>query len=173
MKNSVSSNVEWKEWGQADPLIPLETASVSAAFSAHVFQHLDSLSHASAYFREVARVLAPGGTVMIHLPIHRWPAMPRVFDAAYHLRKGVGDIRAWIERRLIRAGWSHHHFMRGLSYPTEYLFDFLRTCGFEDVEIFVFRTSKENAVHPFVLARRNAGGFPPADRKGNLQCALC
>jgi ubiquinone/menaquinone biosynthesis C-methylase UbiE len=134
--------------------IPLADASVTAVFSAHVFQHFDSISHASAYFREVARVLAPGGTIMIHLPIHHWPTMPRLFDAAYHFRKRIGDIRAWVRRQLIRAGLSHHHFMRGLSYPVQYLFDFLPKYGLGEIEISILQTKTENALHPFVLARK-------------------
>jgi SAM-dependent methyltransferase len=134
--------------------IALGDASVTAAFSAHVFQHFDSLSYASSYVKDVARVLAPSGSMMLHLPVHRWPAMPQFFNTIYHFRKGIGDVRAWMKRQLIRAGLSHHHFMRGLSYPVEFLFDFLPTCGFENIEIAVFATSKENSLHPFVLARR-------------------
>jgi len=101
--------------------IPLADVSTTAVFSAHVFQHFDSLSHTSAYFREVARVLVPGGTMIIHLPIHHWPAMPGLFTAVYRIRKRIGDIRAWAKRLLMRAGLSYHHFMRGLSYPIPYL----------------------------------------------------
>lgn len=134
--------------------IPLPDRSVTAVFSTHVFQHFDSLSHASHYFREIGRTLQPGCSLMIHLPIHHWPVMSDFFDGVYSVRKHVGDIRAWVRRRLIGAGVLHHHFMRGLSYSRQYLFDYLPTCGFKDVEILVFRTKKENVVHPFVFARR-------------------
>lgn len=50
--------------------IPLPDESVSAVFSVHVFQHFDSLNNASAYFNQVARVMAPNSSLMIHLPIH-------------------------------------------------------------------------------------------------------
>lgn len=46
-------------------VLPLESASVSAAFSTHVFQHFDSLAQATTSFREIARVLTPHGTMMI------------------------------------------------------------------------------------------------------------
>lgn len=134
--------------------IALPDRSVTAIFSTHVFQHFDSIEHASSYFAEAARVLKPGGSVMIHLPVHHWPAMPRVFDRLYQARKRLGDVRAWARRRFIRMGLSHH-FMRGLSYSEEYLFDFLPSCGLYNVEICVFRTRKENVLHPFVFAQRD------------------
>jgi len=135
--------------------IALPDQSVTAIFSTHVFQHFDSIKHASLYFSEVARVLKPGGSVMVHLPIHQWPAMPRVFDRLYQVRKRLGDVRAQIRRRLMQMGLSHHHFMRGLSYSGEYLFSFLPTCGLNDVEICMFRTTEESVIHPFVFARRD------------------
>jgi ubiquinone/menaquinone biosynthesis C-methylase UbiE len=133
--------------------IPLPDSSVTSVFSTHVFQHFDSLSHASDYFKEIERVLVPGGTMMIHLPVHHWPAMPGVFELVYRVRKRIGDMRAWIRRRLIRAGMSHH-FMRGLSYPVQHLFDILPRLDFVDVEILVFQTTSERAFHAFVFARR-------------------
>ena len=53
--------------------IPLPDRSVTAVFSAHVFQHFDSLDDATGYFNEIHRVLVTGGTMMIHLPIYWWP----------------------------------------------------------------------------------------------------
>lgn len=134
--------------------IPLGDAAVTAVFSTHVFQHFDSLAHAAVYFREAARVLSPGGTLMIHLPIHHWPAMPGAFDALYRVRKQVGDVRAWVRRKLMLYGLSRHHFMRGLSYPMPYLFELLASVGLTDIEIAVFKTKEEQVVHPFVLARK-------------------
>jgi SAM-dependent methyltransferase len=133
--------------------ISLQDASVTAVFSTHVFQHFDSLSHGTRYFEEISRVLSSEGTMMIHLPVHQWPAMPGLFERIYRLRKSTGGARAWIKRRLILAGISHH-YMRGLSYPVGYLFDILAQQRFMDIELLLFRTSKENAVHPFVFARR-------------------
>jgi ubiquinone/menaquinone biosynthesis C-methylase UbiE len=57
--------------------LPLESASITAVFSTHVFQHFDSIDQATLTFREIARVLAPGGSIMIHLPMYRWPVFHR------------------------------------------------------------------------------------------------
>lgn len=134
--------------------IPLPDRCVTAVFSTHVFQHFDSLQHASRYFTEIARCLLPQGSLMVHLPIHTWPAMPTVFDALYKTRKRLGDARATLRRRLISWGLWSDRYMRGLSYPSQYLFDFLPTCGFADIEVHVFRTKQERVIHPFVFARR-------------------
>ena len=53
--------------------IPLPDHSVSAIFTCHVFQHFNSIGHATKYLKEISRVLQPGGSMMIHLPIYAWP----------------------------------------------------------------------------------------------------
>lgn len=135
--------------------VPLPNASVTSVFSTHVFQHFDSIQHASGYFEEVARVLKPEGSLMIHLPIHHWPAMAGAFNLLYRTRKQLGDIRARVRRQLIRLRMSNG-FMRGLSYSQTYLFEFLPSCGLTNVEIMVFPTTAERTIHSFVFARRAA-----------------
>jgi SAM-dependent methyltransferase len=135
--------------------LPVENASVSAVFSTHVFQHFDSVAQATRYFVEVARVLAPGGTLMIHLPVHRWATLPRVFELAYRARKRAGDIRARLLRPLIARGWVRP-LMRYLSYPVEYVFGTLPPLGLVDVEVVILAAQATSDLHPFVLARREA-----------------
>lgn len=134
--------------------MPLPDGSVTAVFSTHVFQHFDSVDHAAAYFAEVARVLKPGGTLMVHLPIHRWPVMGKVFDAIYRSRKIAGDLVARIRRLLLRLGLARP-LMRWRSYSVDYLLDTLPRVGLTDVELWIFCPNRDNKdPHPFVLARR-------------------
>jgi len=133
--------------------LPLPDATVSAAFSAHVFQHFDSPDHALAYFADIARVLRPGGTLMVHMPVHRWPTMAGVFHGAYSLQKRVGNARAWMKRRLVQLGLSGPG-KRYLSYSIDELFEKLPQLGLSDVEIWVFRPTAAHESHPFVLARK-------------------
>lgn len=133
--------------------IPLGDGSVSAVFSTHVFQHFDTTDHASAYFREIARVLKPHGSMMIHLPIYHWPAMPGLFDRIYKLRRAAGHVRAAVNRFLI----SHNvgkPIMRGTVYPVDYFYRVLPVLGFEDIEIRIFPTKSNGGLHPFVFARK-------------------
>jgi ubiquinone/menaquinone biosynthesis C-methylase UbiE len=116
--------------------LPYADASVGAAFSTHVFQHFDSVAHAVAYFAEIARVLLPGSTMMIHLPVHRWPTIPQFFERLYRLKKRGGDARAWARRQLIRLG-VERPIMRYLSYDMNELLPM-----------------PESSVHPFLFARR-------------------
>ena len=136
-------------------VLPLESASVTAVFSTHVFQHFDSLAQATASFREVARVLAPNGTMMIHLPIYRWPMRSRAFEYVYQLRKTVGDIRARVLRPLIARGLARP-LMRYLGYPAQYIFGALPALGLVDTEIVILPAEGNTDLHPFVLARRAA-----------------
>jgi len=134
--------------------IPLPDSSVTAVFSTHVFQHFDHLGHAAAYFAEISRVLQPGGTLMIHLPIHRWPVMPFVFEVIYRSRKTLGDIVARVRRWLLRLGMVRP-FMRWLSYSVDYLLEELPRVGMTDVEVWIFSPLRDNRdPHPFVLARK-------------------
>lgn len=133
--------------------IPLPDNSVSAVFSTHVFQHFDSLSHATFYFREICRVLIPGGTSMIHLPVYNWPAMPGVFDTLYGLRKHIGDIRAYVWRRLSKLGILPPT-MRGLKYPISYIYNTLPKQGFRDIVVSFFVIRSNNSVHPCVFSRK-------------------
>jgi SAM-dependent methyltransferase len=136
-------------------VIPLAAASATAVFSTHVFQHFDRLADASAYFAEIARVLKPGGTLMIHLPVHRWPVMPALFDWIYHSRKALGQAIAAIRRWFLSHGLGRP-LMRWLSYPTGYFFTTLPSVGLVDVEVWIFCPNRDSRdPHPFVLARRH------------------
>ncbi len=132
--------------------VPLADATVSAVFSCHVFQHFDSTTVAAAYFRECARIMKPGGTLMIHLPIYEWPSDSPVFRLLYRLRQSVSDVRAHVARRLMMRGLAKP-IMRSLRYAPAFLFADLSAAGFSDVEISVFPTSSNGGPHPFVFAR--------------------
>ncbi len=133
--------------------LPLSDHSVSAVFSAHVFQHFDSLSVASDYFAEIARVLKTGGSLMIHLPIYQWPAMPRAFDRIYGARMRAADVKAHLKRWLMKYGIAKP-IMKGLRYPVSFFYDVLPEIGFDDVEVSVFTTKSNQAPHSFVMARK-------------------
>jgi SAM-dependent methyltransferase len=133
--------------------LPLEDRSVDAAFSTHVFQHLDSIDDVLGYWREIARVLRPGGTLMVHLPVHLWPGGLEPMEHVYNARRFAGDIRANLKRRsMARAGGPP--IMRGRSYSWSWIDTTLQGLGFRDIELRVFRVSVNGGVHPFVLARR-------------------
>lgn len=134
-------------------IIPLEDRSVYSVFSAHVFQHLDSLSIAEAYFAEISRVLISNGTLMIHLPIYKWPSMHRAFDQIYAIRKQISDIKAHIKRKLMDYGRGKP-IMRDLWYPIDFFYEKLPKLGFNDIELSIFATKSNNGLHAFIFARK-------------------
>jgi SAM-dependent methyltransferase len=135
--------------------IPLDDNSVSAVFSSHVFQHFDSLAYARHYFSEIARVLRPGGSMMIHLPVYNWPSDEVVFGTIYRIRKLMDDLKTWTHRAFTTLG-VRKPTMRGLRYPISFLYAELPACGFDDIEIMIFSVRSNKGLHPCVMARKRS-----------------
>ena len=135
--------------------LPLPDASADAVLSTHVFQHFDDEDIAQANWREVARVLKPGGTFLVHLPVHQWPGGLEVLQGVFDARRRVGDLRARRERRRMVEG-KRPPIMRGHSYSWSTLEPFLQGVGFDDVELRFFRVTANAGQHAIVLGRRRA-----------------
>jgi len=135
--------------------IPLPDQSVASVFSTHVFQHFDSLSVADRYFAEIGRTMKADGTLMIHLPIYRWPSQSRILRTIHGIQRIVDDTRARGKRLLMQYGLAKP-IMRGLGYPIEFLYEALRKHGFGDVELAIFATKSNNDPHSFIFARKSA-----------------
>lgn len=137
---------------QVDGLtVPIPDDTVDGAFSTHVFQHFDSIADADANWREMARVLKPGGTLMVHLPVHFWPGGMEKLQKVYELRRSLGDARAKMRRRRMARGGAP--IMRGQYYEWNTLEATLVALGFVDVELMVIRMSSNGSQHACVLAR--------------------
>lgn len=135
--------------------MPSADATVDAVFSAQVFQHLEDRQDIERYFREIGRVLRPGGSLMIHIPMFAWP--PRAGDWVkrfYAIGRRVDDLKAGQLRKALGRGESNG-LMRMRSYPIRFFYDFLPSLGFVDVEIAMFVTHSNNDVHPFVFATKS------------------
>jgi|SRR5271165_4252808 len=130
--------------------IPLQSGSVSAVFSTHVFQHFDSQEDAGRVFQEISRVLKPGGTLMIHLPLYILPKYPVTpfLVGAISLSKKLGTLRANLHRKAGKL------IMRGLVYDRAWLIDFLPTLGLRKMEFRAFTVSSNGDWHDFLLAQK-------------------
>jgi len=133
--------------GVGFPRIP---EPVTAAFSAHVFQHFDSLSDAEQVFREIHQAISAGGSFMIHLPIYSLPDSPlqgamRGLISAY---KHVGTLKAEIDRLRSKM------IMRGLPYERSWLAERLTVIGFRQVEFRTFQVKSNQSWHDFVLGEK-------------------
>jgi ubiquinone/menaquinone biosynthesis C-methylase UbiE len=128
--------------------IPLADNSVTAAFSCHTLQHLDSAAEAVPIFRELCRVLAPTGTMMVHLPIYSFPFARRPLELMFGIRRWLGNQKAALSRNLGRP------VMRGTWYEMHWLLETLRKVGFVDVEVSIFPVRSNGDLHPFVFGRK-------------------
>lgn len=134
--------------------LTLHDGSVTAAFSCQVLQHLPDPRYIKMFLAEVARVLRPSGTLMLHIPMD--------------LPCGAGT---GVSRRLNRLGCSYdrlknslkRHFglplMEMKSLPADYFFDEFPALGFQDVRLILLKPIGNPVVHSFVLAKRI--GMPP------------
>jgi SAM-dependent methyltransferase len=114
---------------------------------------------ATVYFREIHRVLQPGGSLMIHLPICVWPCgTGTAIPVLYRVRKTAYHLWARINRYLI-SRFNLQPIMKMTSYPVDYLFKTLSEDGFVDIDILMFLTKINDGLHPFVFAKK----------KGSLQ----
>jgi ubiquinone/menaquinone biosynthesis C-methylase UbiE len=134
--------------------IPLGDSSCNAVFSVHVFQHFNSLDDAEAVFREIGRVLEPGGTLMIHLPLYHLPTTPvtPAIRFALALLWRLSDIKAELVRWLIQRGvW--RPLMRSLRFEREWLLQTLTHSGLKDIQFRTFTVNSNGGWHDFVIAR--------------------
>jgi hypothetical protein len=135
----------------------LPDASCTAAFSTHVFQHLDCVHEALGLFKELHRVLAVEGTLMVHLPVFELPDLPLapLFRSAIVVYKKLGDVRAAFDRkRLLRGKWTF--VMRRLRFERPQLALELKRIGFAKIEFRNFPVQSNGDYHPFVLATKPA-----------------
>ncbi len=127
--------------------LPADTASVDAIFSTHVFQHFDSLQIARSNIAEMARVLRPDGSIMVHAPVYLPPRAVPLVEPLVALRRRVADVRAAVRRRQGKP------LMRLLEYSWLWLQREFAGVGFTGIELVIFSVRSNDDPHPFVLAR--------------------
>ncbi len=133
--------------------LPVRDDSVTSVFSTHVFQHFNSLKEATGIFKEVYRVLGKSGTLMIHLPIYRWPFRSLFFSWPYYLWMKIDGLKAGFIRFLImRGNW--RPLMMELHYELDWLYRTLDGLGFADIELRMIRVRSNNDPHSFIFARK-------------------
>jgi ubiquinone/menaquinone biosynthesis C-methylase UbiE len=138
--------------------LPVPDESITGVFSVIVFLHFDRAEHAAAYFREMARILKPGGTIMIQLPLHSWPTntksiVRRCLACAHSAYMSLRRLKGAYHRfRLSRQQWSP--FMQSMSYDAEWLQRTLEALGFRDIETCAFRLMRGGTTYSWVFARK-------------------
>ena len=141
--------------------IPLADQSVDAVFSTHVLQHLSNTAATAAYFKEMGRVLRPGSTIMLHVPIIAWPwgRMLGVHRLVHKVKGVLDGGQAQLHRLAFRLGVTETPPMQIIWYEISWLYSTLQRCGFYDIEIRVLVGGSKMAVqHPFIFARKQSGG---------------
>lgn len=154
-RNRVPSNVSLHVTDGLE--IPLPEASADAIFSTHVLQHFSNLTAAATYFREMRRVLVPGGTVMIHVPIIAWPwgSLLRVHKLVHKVKTALDSWYARLGRCAFRLRLAKTPPMQVTWYEISWLYQTLQRLDFRDIKIHIlFGGSKMAIQHPFIFAKR-------------------
>ena len=140
--------------------IPLANGSVDAAFSTHVLQHLPDADATVSYLREVSRVLKPGGTIMVHVPLIVWPhrSLQSVHRLVHRANRLLDAWSVELQRLAFAMRISRKPPMRVISYETSWLHAKLVEANFRNVEIrILFGASAMGLQHPFVFATKGGG----------------
>ena len=134
--------------------LPRPDQSTTGVFSTHVFQHFDSLEYADLYFAEIARILKPGGTLMIHMPVFEWhPRTTWLTRFTFRISEWVYELKTTLNRLLIRMGVPRQ-VMKIVVYPMTRLGRTLADLGFTDIQVRVLIPKRDQSLHPFVMARK-------------------
>lgn len=136
--------------------LPHPDCSATAVFSAYVLQHLDNVEIGLTYFREMYRILAIGGTLMVQLPLYQWPTSAQsnfasIVDLLYDARCKMSNLLAET-RRL-----TGKRTMRDTIYPMKRLKDTLTAAGYGRVEFRFFPAMSDGSLQSFVFATKSGG----------------
>jgi SAM-dependent methyltransferase len=150
-----ASNVQWHVTQGLQ--IPLPDSTVDGVFSCHVFQHLQTPEAGFAYFAEIMRILKPGGTLMVHLPVYVFPGLTSkrflwFCEFQYQRLRFFLDLRSSWQRLLMKYGGKPP--MMGTSYEQGALYNTMLGIAFERVEISTFALRSNGALHQFVMATK-------------------
>ena len=125
--------------------LPVPDQAVSAVFSVIVFLHFDRVEYAESYFRECARVLKPGGSMMIQLPLYTWPPNTKAFMTS-RLSAGLG---AYMSLRR----WKGVYYCFLLS-RKKWIRSTLEERGFKRIEFSMFQMARGGAPYSQVFAQK-------------------
>ena len=116
--------------------LPYKDRSIASVFSTFVLQHLDDATIGFAYFREFARVLKPGGTFMVQVPLYSFPTLPepvgRIMRELHRMTRKLGTLRAGFQRR------RGTKIMRLTPYSAADLQSALASAGFVEIQFRMF-----------------------------------
>ncbi len=141
--------------------LPAPDGSMSAVFSCEVFQHFDNRELALANFREIHRVLEPGGTCLIQLPLAILPFRrmnPRIAvlqRKIWRASEGWVRLKSNVKRQLIK-NRNRRPFLFMLQYEPDWLYEQLTSMGLKDIEIRQFAVPQGEGIefYAHVLARK-------------------
>ena len=144
-------------WEHSDGVrLPADDGSVDAVFSCHVFQHFPDNAAQLHAFRETFRVLRPGGSFMVHLPVHQHPGISWIINkwnaASYKAYNAALNARAVVKRALMRYGG--RPYVHNISYEIRTLHRDLKSLGFQRVELSIFPVRTNGDLHPCVMGTK-------------------
>jgi ubiquinone/menaquinone biosynthesis C-methylase UbiE len=138
--------------------VPLESNTVTAAFSTHVFQHLPDPEAGAAYLREIWRVLTPGATLMIHAPLIIYPrGVSRDLHLGLHrLASAVVRLAGVLKSYGYVLGIRKQPAMSGTWYEAEWLYQTMRGIGFARIQFHIQHhdTQMGEGSHSFMFATK-------------------
>ena len=138
-----------------EPLIPLPADSVDLCISTHVMEHIQDMHAIESYYREMYRVLRPGGCVLIHMPVigaHRMIGSLRE-TARRRAKESIKEVVLMATRRLMRMGFTRLPWRLDKYHVFSFveLKGFMQSVGYQAIEC---RILEWGGGHSYVFGKK-------------------
>ena len=149
----MKSNVEWKKWGEVDPLYAVASWAGKQRGQSNPWTDEEFYELGRSDWADFVRHWQ--GTFMIHLPLYELPdmAISKFVRPVFGWSKRLSDWKAAIDRRRMLRG-TGSGVMRRLRFQRSALWAALRQIGFEQLECRGFSVRSNDSFHDFVFGRR-------------------
>ena len=133
--------------------LPASDSTADAVFSCLVFQHFPDNASQLQLFPEINRVLRPGGTFFIHIPMHLFPIgrFSAIVRRAYSAFCFLRDLKMSIAVQIMQ--WGGRAPVRGVSYEMDRLIADVSKLGFTGVGATMVRV-KRGQLHSCIYGRK-------------------
>jgi hypothetical protein len=145
----MKSNIEWQEWGERDPLYPVDAWQGTERGSPHAWTDAELYELGRSDWADFLRHWQ-------HYGLNAGNCL-EIGCGAGRTTKRLSDLKAAINRRQLRK-WRWKPVMRMPPFDRRRLPRQLQDIGFSDIEFCMFAVQSNHDYHEFVFATKSSSG---------------